>query len=64
MSFGINRADPFKSYSASPDAGGGLTGYAKRKKNQTKKNEKEEDSILDSSDEQDYDIDFDDPDFM
>lgn len=61
MSFGINGADPFKSYATSSNAGGGLTGYRKRRKKN--KDEGVENQLLDSDDEQDVELDFDDEDF-
>lgn len=63
MSFGINGADPFKSYASSSEAGGGMGVFAKRKK-QKKEDKKEGNSILNEDiDEDNLEIDMDD-DFM
>ena len=61
MSFGINGADPFKSYSSNADAGGSMGVYVnKRRKNNKNKEEEEKNSILDDSDDDNIEIDMDD----
>ncbi len=61
MSFGIGGADPFKPYSSNAEAGGSMGVFVKRKKKQDKnKEEKEQNSILDESDDEDFEVDIDD----
>lgn len=62
MSFGINGADPFKSYASNSEAGGSMGVYIKRrKKNKDEKGEKEQNSLMsDESDDEDLEIDLDD----
>ena len=54
MSFGINGADPFKSYASNAEAGGSMGVYARRKK---KKDGKKENDNENSMTEADYDDD-------
>lgn len=62
MSFGINGADPFKSYASNSEAGGSMGVYIKRnKKKKDNKREEDENSILDSdSDDDNLEVDIDD----
>ena len=62
MSFGINGADPFKSYASNSEAGGSMGVYIKRrKKNDDEKDEKDKNSVMsDESDDDELEIDMDD----
>lgn len=61
MSFGISGADPFKPYSSNAEAGGSMGVFVKRKKKQDKnKEEKEQNSVLEESDDEDFEVDIDD----
>lgn len=61
MSFGIGGADPFKPYSSNAEAGGSMGVYVKRKKKDNKeKEQKEQNSVLEESDDEDFEVDIDD----
>lgn len=62
MSFGINGADPFKSYASNSEAGGSMGVYVKRRKRNDKKEKDSENSELleTDSDDEELEVDIDD----